>query len=64
MVPEAGFEPARPFGQMLLRHPCMPFHHSGILYRNTGKPATIAVAALAGEVRPDINVPGHDTLDG
>jgi hypothetical protein len=29
-VPEAGFEPASPFGQMGLSHPCMPFQHSGL----------------------------------
>ncbi len=29
-VPGAGFEPARPFGQMLLRHRRLPFRHPGI----------------------------------
>jgi AmiR/NasT family two-component response regulator len=28
-VPGAGFEPARPFEQTLLRRPCLPFHHPG-----------------------------------
>ena len=30
-VPRAGFEPACPFRQMLLRHPCLPFHHPGFI---------------------------------
>src|SRR5436305_11076975 len=29
-VPGAGFEPACPFGQMLLRHPRIPFRHPGL----------------------------------
>src|ERR671914_2826816 len=29
-VPGAGFEPARPCGQILLRDSCLPFHHPGI----------------------------------
>ena len=29
VVPGAGFEPARPFGQRFLRPPCIPFHHPG-----------------------------------
>jgi prolipoprotein diacylglyceryl transferase len=32
-VPGAGFEPARPFGQMLLRHRRLPFRHPGIYSR-------------------------------
>jgi hypothetical protein len=32
LVPRAGFEPARPFGQMLLRHSCLPFHHPGLFH--------------------------------
>jgi hypothetical protein len=42
----------------------MPFHHSGIFHHDTGKSPPTTTAALVGEVRPDINVPGHDTLDG
>ena len=29
LVPEAGFEPARPCEQSILSAPCLPFHHSG-----------------------------------
>ena len=28
-MPGVGFEPTRPFGQGLLRTPCLPFHHPG-----------------------------------
>jgi hypothetical protein len=30
-VPGAGFEPARPFEQTLLRRQCLPFHHPGMI---------------------------------
>ncbi len=34
MVPVAGFEPARPYGQGILSPQCLPFHHTGkALYR-------------------------------
>src|SRR5437879_11535204 len=29
IVPEKGFEPPRPCEQVILSHPCLPFHHSG-----------------------------------
>lgn len=29
MVPGAGFEPARPYGQWILNPSCLPFHHPG-----------------------------------
>ena len=29
MVPAAGLEPARPFGQEILSLRCLPFHHAG-----------------------------------
>jgi hypothetical protein len=29
VVPEKGFEPPRPCEQVILSHPCLPFHHSG-----------------------------------
>ncbi len=30
MVPGAGLEPARPYGQGILSPQCLPFHHPGI----------------------------------
>src|SRR5260370_11001838 len=34
LVPGAGFEPARPLGQTLLRRQCLPFHHPGTIPRH------------------------------
>src|SRR5437879_11010001 len=37
IVPEKGFEPPRPCEQVILSHPCLPFHHSGsALYYRAG----------------------------
>ena len=30
VVPAAGLEPARPFGQEILSLRCLPFHHAGL----------------------------------
>jgi prolipoprotein diacylglyceryltransferase len=48
-VPGAGFEPARPFGQMLLRHRRLPFRHPGINRDNNDLNAVRS--------RPSINLP-------
>lgn len=32
-----GLEPSRPFGQVLLRHPCLPFHHPAKLCESAVK---------------------------
>ncbi len=29
-MPEKGFEPPRGCPQVILSHPCLPFHHSGV----------------------------------
>jgi prolipoprotein diacylglyceryl transferase len=49
VVPGAGFEPARPFGQMLLRHRRLPFRHPGIYRDNNDLNAVRS--------RPSINLP-------
>ncbi len=60
-VPEAGFEPARPFKQWILSPPCLPFHHSGDRrmvarggHRTAGNPAdpTAAGPSLGWGTRP------------
>jgi hypothetical protein len=33
LVPAAGLEPARPYGQEILSLQCLPFHHAGQLVR-------------------------------
>jgi hypothetical protein len=33
VVPGTGVEPACPLGQMILSHPCIPFHHPGLPVR-------------------------------
>lgn len=33
LVPVTGIEPARPYGQLRLKQPCLPtFHHTGIVF--------------------------------
>jgi AmiR/NasT family two-component response regulator len=48
-VPGAGFEPARPFGQRLLRAQCLPFHQPG---RVAGKPYPTTLARVTEPAAP------------
>jgi hypothetical protein len=57
LVPGAGLEPARPFGQPFLRRPCLPFHHpdSAITVRGRTPPVYRLCQKWDRSARPGLN---------